>query len=137
MSRASVRSALAQAFISGAFFSSTAIAWENVAFTPPNGSPWARFFFVPSQPAVVTLGTNGADEITGFVQVDLNYPLGTGDGAAQAKYDAMCAVFKAGARFAHGGETVIIRSCGRSQGREIDNTYRVSVTIYFYSQVNR
>lgn len=137
MSMANVRSALADAFEDGGFFTATAIAWENASFSPPADAPWARFTFVPARPDAASLGTGGMDEVTGFVQIDLNYPQGTGESVVMGKYDSLRNTFKTGSRFSYGGDTVIVRSCGRSPGREVDGVYRVSVTIYFYSQIQR
>lgn len=137
MSFSNIRSALAQAFVNGAFFDADKIAWENVPFVPPNDVAWCAFHFVPSQPDVATLGDAGRDEVTGFVQLDLNYPSGLGDKDAADKFDALRNVFTAGAKFSYNGVEAVIRSCGRSNGRIVNNCYRVPVTIAFYSQINR
>ena len=132
-----IRSALAKAFVDGAFFTSDKIAWENVAFTPPSATAWAKFTYVPSEPSAATLGTNGHDEVTGFVQIDLNFPDGLGDKPASDKYEAIRSLFKIGSRFTYGGYTVSVQSCGRSQGRNVDGYYRVAVTVFFNSRIQR
>lgn len=137
MSVPKIRSALVQAFIAGAFFDSSKVQWENKQFTPPADAPWASVFFLPNNPSVATLGPDGTDEVDGFLQVDLNYPPDTGTADIDAKYDAMRLVFPAGARFTYSGTEVIIKSCGRSQGRVVGSFYRVSATIMFYSHINR
>lgn len=137
MSIQKVRSAIAQAFVTGAFFPAPAVAWENVDFTPPNDAPWASFFFVPSQPAVATCGPDGQDEVPGFAQIDLNYPLNGGTQDIESKFEDIRNVFTAGARFVYQGQEVVIRSCGRSQGRVVNSFYRVSITVAFYAHINR
>ena len=138
MSMTDVRDALAQAFSDGNFFPAADVAWENVTFAPRTGNkPWAKFTFVPTQPYPESLGQHGLDRVDGFVQVDLNYPIGDGDKAAMDKFVALAAVFYCGARFTKNSQVVVIESCGRSQGREFSGFYRVSVTINFYAQVQR
>ena len=103
MSMALARNALAQAFTDGGFFPAQDVAWENVTFSPRSGNkPWARFTFVPTQPFPASLGQGGLDQVDGFAQVDLNDPIGDGDAPAMAKFVAIAAVFKAGARFTSG-----------------------------------
>lgn len=138
MSLADARNALAQGFTDGNFFPPADVAWENVTFAPRTGDkPWAKFTFVPTQPFPDTLGQGGLDRVDGFVQIDLNYPIGDGDSAAMDMYVEIAARFKAGARFTSNGQTVVIVSCGRSQGREFSGFYRISVTINFYAQIQR
>ena len=138
MSMTDARTALAQAFVDGGFFPNEDVAWENVKFEPRVGNkPWARFTFMPTEPLVASLGQDGLDQENGFFQVDLNYPLGTGDAAAMSLYDDMRSVFKAGNRFTENGQVVVIQSCGRTPGREFGGYYRVTVTVYFYAMLQR
>ncbi len=138
MSLAKINSALVQAFNVGAFFSEANTQFENVMFLPPtNGTPWAALYFVPSQPTVATLGNGGTDRIDGFFQIDLNYSLNKGTSAANAKADAIRNAFTAGNRFTYSGQEVICSSCGRSQGRNVNGFYRVTITAFFYAYVIR
>lgn len=137
MSIVKVRNALAQAFKVGAFFADDKVAWENLAFTPPKNAPWSAFWFFPGKPIVGSLGAGGADEWRGFVQVDLNYPQNDGVLDIGTKAVAIGIVFKAGARFAYSGQEVVILSCGCSEGRIVNNYYKVSITIQFYAHITR
>jgi hypothetical protein len=138
MSMRDVRTALAQALVDGAFFEAEDLAWENVAFEPRTGDkPWCKFTFVPTTPVPDTLGQDGLDMVDGFVQLDLNYPLGTGDDDVMQKYVALAALFKTGARFTSDSQVVVIKSCGRTPGREFNGFYRISATIVFYAQIQR
>lgn len=137
MSLLDVRTALAQAFVDSAIVDSGAIEWENIAFDPPSDKLWARFTFMPSNPVPDTLGTGGRDMVDSFAQIDLNYPLGSGDDDAMQDYVALAAIFKAGARFASNGQTVVIKSCGRGNGANVSGFYRIPVTIVFYAQITR
>lgn len=138
MSLQKIKTALATAYKAAGFFTDANTAIENVAYTPPtNDTPWARLHFVPNQPDVATLGAGGEDRVDGFFQIDLNYPLNTGDKAANDKADAIRLVFTAGARFAYSGQEVVIASCGRSQGRVQDGFWKVVVTVAFYAYITR
>jgi hypothetical protein len=71
------------------------------------------------------------------MQIDLNYPLDSGTATILAKADEIAADFKAGQSFTYNSNTVIIRSCGASVGRELNGWYNVMLTIQFYSRVSR
>lgn len=124
------------AFKDGGFFAKADTAFPNMAFTP-GANAWCKLAFLFADPVVATLGLHGADRFDGFFQIDLNYPLNTGDKAVKDKADALRNAFTAGVRFTYSGQEVIVTNCGRSQGRIIEGYYRVSVTVYFYAHINR
>lgn len=136
MSTTKVRAALVTAFRGGSFFADSKVQWENMKFDPP-AEAWAAFFFLPSQPEVATLGTAGEDELNGLIQIDLNYPLHSGEKDVAAKFESIRALFRPGYSFAHEGQTVTIRSCGRSNGRVVNNYWRVSVSVFYYAYIIR
>lgn len=136
MSVSNVRAALIQAFTNGAFFAQENIAFENMAFTP-GALPWAKITFSPIQPVVATLGQGGTDDQSGYLQIDLNYPQGTGEADIMAKADAIRNAFPAGSSCAYSGQVVTVANCGRSQGRISNGYYRISVTINFYARIPR
>ena len=113
-------------------------AVDNAPFDKPTGkTPWAAAFIQMNQPSVATLGAEGQDAHDGFLQIDLNYPLNTGEAAVTAKADELTDFFKAGKRLAHSGVELMVTSCGRSRGREVDGWYRVSMTIAWRARVSR
>jgi len=83
-----------------------AINWENSSFDPSGATQWASVFFVPNVPDVLTLGTRGDDRMTGFLQIDLNVPQGTGSGAMRAWLNNSRQSFVAGKAFALDGYNV-------------------------------
>ena len=135
MSLSAIKATLINAYVSGGF--SVPTAYENRHFTPDNTKPWASVYILPSQPSVATLGHNGFDRHDGFLQIDLNYPAGSGDGDILTKADEIAAHFQAGKYFNHLGQSVAIRSTGRSQGRQIEGMFQINLTIYFYAQTVR
>lgn len=113
-------------------------ALENAPFDKPEPqSPWAAVHIIMNQPFVATLGAEGQDGHDGILQIDLNYPLNTGEAAVTAKADELSDFFKAGKRLAHSGVELTVASCGRSRGREVDGWYRVSMTIAWFARVSR
>ncbi|QNN97184.1 hypothetical protein P9A51_gp29 [Xanthomonas phage Xp12] len=113
-------------------------AVPNAPFDKPSDqSPWASVFIMGNQPSVATLGNEGQDAHDGILQIDLNYPLNTGEAAVTAKADELTDYFKAGKRLAHSGVELTVASCGRSRGREVDGWYRVSMTVTWFARVSR
>jgi len=114
-----------------------AINWENSIFDPAGKSKWASVFFVPNVPDVLTLGTQGDDRMTGFLQIDLNVPQGTGGGSMRPWLDASRQTFVAGKTFTQSGQKVAVISAGWGQGRNVDNWFRKSLTVAFRSDLQR
>lgn len=112
-------------------------AYENEKFTKPSDAKWAEVFFLPNDPSVETLGAGGEDRTDGLVQINMNYPVGTGGAAARNDFEGIRAAFPAGARPAYNGQEAVILSCGRSSGRVVDGWYRVSITISWYALIPR
>lgn len=111
--------------------------YENMDFSPPTNAKWASLFFLPNVPVVATLGSTGQDEATGLIQIDLNYPLGTGNSAARTDFETLRAAFPAGSRHTNTGQVVMVTRTGRSAGRIVDNYYRVSVSVFWYALIPR
>ncbi len=128
-----------EALITGVLTALTGIpvARENANFEKPTNSKWAALYFLPNRPSVETLSDVGEDMADGIVQVDLHYPQGTGDKAADDDAETFRAAFKAGQKFTKSGQGAVIQSCGRSPGRLEDNWFVVSVTITWYALVAR
>lgn len=126
MSLSKIRSALAQAFVDGAFNLPT--VYENKPdYEPQTNTAWCEFRFIPNEPEPRTLGDQGEDEFTGVVNVVLNYPLNSGIGETMEKADEIKAVFKPGQSFTHSGQSVIVTRCGLSRGGETEGGFYQSV----------
>jgi hypothetical protein len=113
------------------------VEYENAQFVKPTATKWARIHFLPNAPSVETLGNEGQDLVDGIMQIDLNYPQNTGDGQARQDFEEVRAAFPAGVSYSTGGQVVTIKNCGRSQGRLVDQWYRVSITVYWYALIPR
>jgi hypothetical protein len=113
------------------------VRWENVAFQEPESGYWAAVGFWPGEPETATLGGEGQEELTGWLQVDLNAPPNNGEAALLDAYADLRAAFPPGEAFLDSGVTTTIISCGRSPGRRVDENYRISVTIRFRARYNK
>lgn len=155
-----IRNALIQSWVDGDHGLPTAYpnrgADAALQSAQDNGQPWAAVFVVPSQPGVATLGDTGQDRHDGFLQIDLNYPAGSGDVAAYDKADEIARRYIAGTRFQapnlgyamvldferdelsiHAPLKVLIRSCGIAPPRDVEIWSRTSMTIYWSAWVSR
>lgn len=138
MSLTKVNAALITAYKAGGFFTDARTAYENVPFVKPSaGTPWGKVQFFPSNPSVITLGPAGFNRYDGFVQIDVNYPTNTGSGLASAKADDIIKHFKTGNKYIYDGQEVIIRTVGRTPGRDVDGFYRITLSVYFYANIYR
>lgn len=130
MSFNSIPSALIARYRSGAFFTDALTAYPNAAFTKPTASTaWASVFVIPATTAPLSI--RDSDEMAGVFQIDLNYPINSGAGGAQAKADAIRAHFKRGTVLS-GVElgTVSVANLG-----PVDGWFRVAVSIAYRSFV--
>lgn len=114
------------------------LAVENQRFPelPPNGL-WAAAFYLPAGCRPITLGAEGYDRLDAVTQLDLNAPRHSGTFELRELADTVRQHFTAGTSLAYNGQEVRIRSCETSPGREVDNCYRVSLSIEWYSHINR
>ena len=130
MSFNTIPAALIAHYRSAAFFTDALTAYPNAAFTKPTASTaWASVFVIPA--ATAPLSIRDSDETAGVFQIDLNYPVNSGAGAAQAKADAIRAHFKRGTVLS-GVElgTVSVANLG-----PVDGWYRVSLSVGYLAFV--
>jgi len=111
--------------------------WENATVDKDGAAKWAKVLFVANQPTAATMGAAGRDQVDGFLQIDLNYRQGVGKAQVKSDFEAFRGYFKAGDHPVNSGQVVTVRNCGRSQGRIVDNWYRVSITVSWYAQIPR
>ena len=113
-----------------------ATAWCNASYTPPAVS-------VPYQTAWMKYATATNREMgrryeeTGFLHINLLYPLQYGDATARARGELIRQTFYCGKTFASGGQTVAISGTPSIEGGEAEGTrWRVIVKIPFHAFVN-
>lgn len=115
----------------------------TVPFNYPNMTasnttpPYGDISFVFDDPSVATLGSEGEDNIRGFMQISLYTPINKGDGAAIAFSDIIRSHFKAGFGCVHGDQKVTFINSGGANGRTVDGKYFTPITIYWYARTRR
>ena len=113
------------------------IAWENKNFDTQGKEIWTSVFYRPNQPVSRTIGPGGMDEITGFLQIDFNVKSDSGENELIAWERKTRVYFHGGRYFRKNGNSVIATSSGMSQGRQVENYYRKSLTVAFKAHVKR
>lgn len=112
-------------------------AYPNVEFSVPSNAPWAQLFHLANQPFVGSLGTQGDDEISGILQINLYVPLGEGVGRLNSLFDTVRGQFKAGTYLTYSGQWVLILSCGMQQPVKEDGFYRGIITVEWETRLSR
>lgn len=133
-----IYTALRKGFLAAIPSAANITAFENQKFDPAGKAVWYIFNHVPNQPDVATLGAGGQDAFTGFIQVDVNLPLGRGREGVENFVSAMRSAFKAGHRLIEPPVNVIVSRCGQSgPARRVDEWFRVSVAVFYEARISR
>lgn len=134
MSQAAIRAALETALDAMAL--SLPTAWENVAFVPPASSmAYQRAYILFATPDNSVIA-NGEYIEVGIFQINLCYPLQSGDGAARARAGLIRSTFYRGATFVSGGVRVVIATTPEaSQGRADGDRWVVPVKVRWFAQI--
>ena len=112
-----------------------ATAWEGVPYTPVTGTPYQQVNLLLSATENPTLG-DAMYRVTGFLQVLLCYPPGTGPKAASARAELVRNQFQRGLGLSSGGTDVLIDRTPTIAPAIIDgDRYRIPVTIYFSADI--
>ena len=110
---------------------------ENSPFEKPHGAKWGAINFEHAGNEPSTMGDDGFDQDTGFVQVDIRYPLDTGWQDAAEDFDRLRAAWKRGASYTSGGQEVRCGDCVRSRAKREDDCYRLTMTAYWWAEIAR
>lgn len=106
--------------------------------TPPPGQPYASFDVIFNPPDVATLGDQGEDMHTGFVQLTLRYPPGpNAKNQILQLADAIRESFKAGSRAYSGDQEVVITNSGLGNFDMVSGRLVNPFTIYWYALTRR
>ncbi len=114
-----------------------AIAWENKKSNAPSKKEWSSVYYRPNVPNGATVGQNGKDIQTGFVQIDFNVGTDSGTGYLRTWEDKARIFFAPGNTFDYDGYYVIITETGMNLGRIVVNHFRRSLTVSFRAQLKR
>ncbi len=89
------------------------------------GQAWVRATLLPAQPIPESIGVSGYDRLRGLLQVDVFYPVGTGN-QASTMADAIIAAFSSrGLQL----DNVTVERAWREAGSTIENYYSLPVFV--------
>lgn len=136
MSYAKIRSALMTGLVASGAFATNRIVPDNLPFAT-DGAVWCRFIFPGADSTVGSLGPGGVDNVSGFVQLDINCPMDKGDAPCLALADTLKTYFTAQRILTYDSVRLNVRDVSLSSGRIVDGHYRRSVTVYWFTQIAR
>jgi len=133
MSIISVRAALQAKLY--AMTPSIAYAWENVAYTPVTGTPYAAAYVMEAEPDNPTMGDDYYLE-QGIFQISLFYPLQVGTAVAEARAQLIRTTFKRGTSMTSGTVTVRIDKTPEiGQGRADGDRWHIPCKIRWFAGI--
>lgn len=130
MSLVAVRAALETAL--AAISPALATQYENVPYSPVEGTPYQRVYLMAAEPDNPEVGRLTTER--GYLQVTLAYPLNDGPGAANARAELIRSTFYRGRTFtASGVSTIVEKTPEVAPARIEDDRYVVPVRIRFFA----
>jgi len=111
------------------------VAWENVNFTPVNGTPYVAPFTLFTEPD--DAGFRDSSNIQrGYMQIGLHFPTNTGAGAARTLAKRLRRHFPRGSSYVAGGvKTNILATPEITGGTIEEGRYVVRVRVRFYAEL--
>lgn len=115
---------------------SISTAWENIAFTPVNGTPYQRVNLVIADTQNPTMGDSHY-RLVGFMQVTLCYPINGGAKTASQRADLLVNHFKRGVDLSPVSSIkTLIHKTPKIEAPMIDgDRYKLPVSIYFSTDI--
>ena len=92
------------------------IAFENVPFTPVDGTTWLRESYLPANSATVGLEPGGSTDFTGVYQVSIYTPLDDYKLESHQLIDSITAHFARGTMLVFEGQSVVVEQVNVAQG---------------------
>jgi hypothetical protein len=113
---------------------SLSTAWQNVAFTPANGTAYQRVEWMFARPTNNEFGANYRQDA--ICQVTLCYPAGLGPAAIETRAELLKTTFKRGLSFTSGGVTVVSSDTPEMMPAYIDgDRFCIPVRIRVYAHL--
>tara|TARA_R110000744_G_scaffold17537_6_gene47444 strand:- start:2283 stop:2741 length:459 start_codon:yes stop_codon:yes gene_type:complete len=113
------------------------VAWENRFFDKGDNPLWASVFYIPNVPSPYSVSKGGLDLLSGYIQIDFNVPLDSGEETMIAWESKAKSFFVPADNLVFEGQGVILTEAGISAGRQVENHYRKSFTVAFRSYLQR
>jgi hypothetical protein len=109
----------------------------NEKKTPPANAVWVKVDFSYNNPVAITSGSDGEDEIVGFMQVGVSGETGRGEAEIMAKVKLILQNFTTGEKLLYDGQEILVTSSGRGAGYKMDSLWRIPVTVNFLGRYQR
>lgn len=111
------------------------LVFENMRYTPIDGTAWQKADFLFAQTDNPTMG-DGYKRESGLLQITLSYPLHVGAGAADARAEFWRGVFRRGTAFTEGTLRVLIHQHPWAATLpKFDSWHRVAISVPFIVDV--
>lgn len=105
------------------------IAYENAGYTPTEGTAYIAEHYLPAETSPVGLADSDSNDFTGVYQVDVRAPLDDYKKEGNDIADAVLSHFKRGTVMTYSGQSVVVQSASRAQGRRSGSWWFIPVSI--------
>lgn len=129
---AKIYNALAYRLSQLVFSPSIPVAWPNVQFSVPVSNKWLQLHEFPAPTVALSVGHDGTNQYTGFIQISVFWPLNTGLVQPNEIASSIISHFKRGTRITLDGVTVETTQAYRSRAIYEDRVM-IPVTINYRS----
>ncbi|MCB2186484.1 MAG: DUF4128 domain-containing protein [Deltaproteobacteria bacterium] len=109
------------------------VAWENLAFTPPEDATWLRATFLPATPKQAGLGQEGWNVLKGVYQVSVFALSGEGPGPGREVADQLINHFPRGLQLEADGVTLEISRAWRAAPQDDEMWYHLPVSLEWFA----
>ena len=92
------------------------IAFENVPFTPVEGTTWLRESYLPAASSTIGMEPGGSTDFTGVYQVSIYAPLDDYKFESHQLIDSITAHFTRGTMLVFEGQSVVVEQVNVAQG---------------------
>lgn len=113
------------------------VKWPNTKFSKPDKQIWYEVSFVPVDNTAATLGDDGENEAIGFLQIDVNAPLDSGEKETDEAVKALQIYFVNGRSTVYDETVAVVTAARRSPGRIVNSSWRTSLTVDYYARIHR
>src|SRR6056297_706773 len=113
----------------GTLPSSPPVAYENAGYTPAEGTAYIAEHYLPAETSVVGLADDDSNDFTGVYQIDVRTPLDAYKAGGNDIADAVLSHFKRGTVMTYSGQSVVVQTASRAQGRPSGSWWFIPVSI--------
>ena len=105
------------------------IAFENVPFTPVEGTTWLRESYLPAASSTIGMEPGGSTDFTGVYQVSIYTPLDDYKLESHQLIDSITAHFARGTMLVFEGQAVVVEQVNVSQGLASGSWWLMPVSV--------